>query len=138
MDASFLGNWAVDKSKTAGLEEFGKAMAFSEEKIATYKNLDYSFALSVDGETYTINIDFKGVVPAKSYSMKLGEEIDYESMDGYSAKLTITFEGGKVVESYVYGEKDLKWSVTRSVEGDVMTATTKLGDAVLTQVLNRA
>lgn len=113
-------------------------MGFSDEKIEKYKKLDYSFALSADGDSYTINIDFKGAVPNKSYTLKLGEEIDYQSMDGYTAKLTLTFVDGKAVESYVYGEKDLKWTVTRSVEGDVMTAQTKLGDAVLTQVLNRA
>merc|ERR1711935_558385 len=102
-------------------------MGFSEEKIEQYKKLDYQVTLSVDGETYTVNIDFKGMVPAKAYTLKLGETIDYTSMDGHTAKLTLTFEDNKAVENYVYGEKDIKWSVTRAVEGDVMTAVTLLG-----------
>lgn len=137
MDPSFMGTWQLDQSKTSGLDEFGKAMGFSEEKIENYKKLDYSFTLSLDGEVYTVAIDFKGLVPNKSYSLKLNEEIDYQSMDGYTAKLTLSYENGKAVESYVYGDKDLKWSVTRSVEGSVMTAVTKLGDATLTQCLNK-
>merc|ERR1712154_584425 len=137
MDPSFMGNWQVDQSKTNGVEAFGKAMGFSEEKIENYKKLDYQVTLSESGDTYTVNIDFKGLVPNKSYSLKLGETIDYTSMDGYTAKLTLTFADGAATESYVYGEKDIKWSVTRTVSGDVMTAVTNLGEATLTQQLNR-
>merc|ERR1712098_204131 len=112
-------------------------MGFSEEKIETYKKLNYSFTLSVDGDVYTVAIDFKGAVPNKSYSLKLNEETDYQSMDGYVAKLTLSYTDGKAVESYSYGEKNLKWTVTRSVSGGVMTAVTKIGDATLTQCLNK-
>ncbi|XP_059157660.1 uncharacterized protein LOC131942016 [Physella acuta] len=137
MDPSFLGTWEVDNSKTTGLEEFGKTMGFSEEKIEKYRQLKYALTISLDGDKYKIEIDFKGAVPNTIYEVKLGEEIDYKSIDGYTAKLTLTVEDGKSVESYFYAEKELRWTVTRSVEGDVMNAVTKLGDAVLSQVLNR-
>ncbi|KAK0065658.1 fatty acid-binding protein liver [Biomphalaria pfeifferi] len=113
-------------------------MGFSEEKIALYRELVYSFTISKDGDTYKIEIDFKGKAPNAVYELQLGQEVDYKSIDGYTAKLTLTVEDGKSVESYYYGDKDLKWTVTRSVEGNVMTAVTKLADTELTQKLNKA
>ncbi|CAL1525856.1 unnamed protein product [Lymnaea stagnalis] len=131
MDSGFFGTWEVDNSKTTGLEEFGKVMGFSEEKIQKYKELQYSVTLSLDGETYKIVIDFKGKVPNATYELKLGEEVDYKSIDGYTAKLTLSVVDGKSVETYVYAEKSLTWTVTRTVDGDVMTAvsTTSLWSA---------
>ncbi|CAG5131441.1 unnamed protein product [Candidula unifasciata] len=137
MDPSFLGVWQVDQSKTIGLEDFAKVMGFSPEKTEKYKNLDYTVTISQDGEIYKIAIDFKGAVPSASYSLRLGEEIDYNTIDGQKAKLTLTVENGKTVESYYYAEKDLRWTVTRAVKGSVMTAVTRLGDATLTQILNK-
>ncbi|KAH9496607.1 hypothetical protein Btru_011127 [Bulinus truncatus] len=122
MDPSFVGTWEVDKSKTTGLEEFGKQMGFSEEKVQLYRDLVYSFTISQSGDLYKIEIDFKGKVPSAVYELQLGQEVDYKSIDGYTAKLTLTVEDGKTVESYYYGDKELKWTVTRSVSGDVMTA----------------
>ncbi|BFZ05747.1 hypothetical protein BsWGS_08786 [Bradybaena similaris] len=137
MDPSFLGVWQVDQSKTTGLEDFAKVMGFSAEKTEKYRNLDYTVTISQDGDVYKIAIDFKGAVPNASYSLKIGEQIDYNTIDGHKAKLTLTVEGGRTVESYHYAEKDLRWTVTRAVEGSVMTAVTKLGDATLTQTLNK-
>jgi hypothetical protein len=93
--------------------------------------------VSQDGDVYKIEVDFKGAVPNASYSLKVGEEIDYKSIEGFTAKLKLSVDGDKSVETYFYAEKGLKWTVTRSVEGDVMTAVTQIGDAVLTQALNR-
>jgi len=83
-------------------------------------------------------VDFKSALPVNPvYSLAVGEEIDYKSIDGYTAKLTLSVEGGNSVENYVYAEKGIKWTVTRTVVGDVQTAVTKVGSATLTQVLNR-
>lgn len=43
-----------------------------------------------------------------------------------SRQLTLSVDGGKSVENYVYAEKGLKWTVVRSVEGNVMTAVSYL------------
>uniref|UniRef100_A0A0B6ZZK4 Lipocalin/cytosolic fatty-acid binding domain-containing protein n=1 Tax=Arion vulgaris TaxID=1028688 RepID=A0A0B6ZZK4_9EUPU len=137
LNPNVLGTWQVDLSKTAGLDDFARVMGFTPERTEKYKNLDYTVSISKDGDTYKIEVDFKGAVPKASYSLKIGQEIDYKSVDGYTAKLTLSVEDGKSVESYVYAEKGLKWTVTRSVEGNVMIAVTKIGDAVLTQTLNK-
>lgn len=43
--------------------------------------------ISQDGDVYKIAIDFKGAVPNASYSLKIGEEIDYNTIDGHKAKV---------------------------------------------------
>ena len=137
LDPSQLGVWQVDLSKTTGLEDFAKVMGFSPEKTEKYRKLDYSVSVSQEGNKYKINVDFKGAVPNASYVLGVGEEIDYKSIDGYTAKLTLSVDGNKSVETYVYAEKGLQWTVTRTVSGNVMTAVTRVGSATLTQVLNK-
>lgn len=60
---------------------------FSAEKTEKYRNLDYTVTISQDGDVYKIAIDFKGAVPNASYSLKIGEEIDYNTIDGHKAKV---------------------------------------------------
>lgn len=60
---------------------------FSAEKIEKYRNLDYSISITKDGDSYKIEVDFKGAAPNASYSLRVGEEIDYKSIDGYTAKV---------------------------------------------------
>ncbi|CAG5125163.1 unnamed protein product [Candidula unifasciata] len=137
LNPNILGTWQVDLSKTTGLEDFARVMAFTPERTERYRNLDYAVTVSQEGDAYKIEVDFKGAVPNASYTLKVGETIDYKSVEGYTAKLTLTVENGQPVETYVYTEKNISWKVTRKVEGDVMTAVTTVGDATLTQVLNR-
>ncbi|BFZ20378.1 hypothetical protein BsWGS_23417 [Bradybaena similaris] len=137
LNPNVLGTWQVDLSKTTGLEDFARVMGFPPERTERYRKLDYAVTVSQSGDAYKIDVDFKGAVPNSSYTLKVGETIDYKSIEGYTAKLTLTVENGKSVETYVYTEKNISWKVTRSVEGNVMTAVTEVGDATLTQVLNR-
>ncbi|GFO49552.1 fatty acid-binding protein [Plakobranchus ocellatus] len=135
MDSSFIGSWKLDPSKNVGMEAFGKAMGLPPDQVENYNKLSYVVTMTQDGEKFTVSVDFAGAMPNRSYTMKLGETIDYNSAAGVTAKLTVTMDNGKVLETYENEEKKTKWTVQRSVAGNEMTAVTKLGDATLTQVL---
>ncbi|XP_076455197.1 fatty acid-binding protein, heart-like [Babylonia areolata] len=135
MADSFIGKWKVDVASTTGLEEFGAAIGFSEERMTTYRKLVYTIEFSVAGDTYTATVSFEADIPAQTYAFKMGEAFDYKSIDGTSPKLTITMDGGKMVEDYKLGEKE--WRTIRQVDGSVMTSTTSFADKAIVQKLNK-
>jgi len=138
MADAFIGKWQVDLASTAGLEEFGAAIGFNEERIQTYKNLSYVIEFSTAGDTFTATVTFAvESIPAQSYSFKLGETFDYNAIDGTKPKLTITVEGGKIVEKYNLEDKDKQWETVREVAGTVMTTTTTYSGKSVTQKLNK-
>ncbi|GFR78573.1 fatty acid-binding protein [Elysia marginata] len=134
---SFLGSWKLDPSKNVGMEVFGKAMGLSQEQIDNYNKLSYVVNMTKDGDSYTVAVDFGGALPNRSYTIKLGETVDYSSPAGVNAKLTVVVDGDKLVETYINEEKNTKWIVQRTVSGSEMTAITTLGDAKLTQGLTK-
>nr|KAG5699845.1 hypothetical protein BaRGS_034619 [Batillaria attramentaria] len=92
----------------------------------------------VFGDTFTASVEFAAEgVPAQKYSFKLGETFDYQSIDGTKPKLTITLEGGKIVENYKLEDKDREWQTTREVDGDVMTSTTTFAGKSVVQKLKK-
>ncbi|KAL8559110.1 hypothetical protein ACOMHN_008298 [Nucella lapillus] len=136
MAESFLGKWKVDLATTTGLDDFGAAIGFSEERIEKYRTLVYVIEFSASGDGYTATVSFEvGNIPAQTYSFKLGEEFDYRSIDGTSPKLTIKMDGGKMVEDYKLTDKE--WRTVRDVAGAVMTSTTSFGGKSMVQKLNK-
>ncbi|MCI3311099.1 lipocalin/fatty-acid binding family protein [Escherichia coli] len=125
-------------ASTTGLEEFGAAMGFSQERIAIYRALSYVVEFTgVDG-TYTARVEFDGgKIPDQVYSFKIGETIEYKSIEGEKPKLTVTLDGDKIVESYVLEEKNKQWTNVREVVGDTMTSTTTCDGKSVVQKLNR-
>jgi len=137
MAEAFVGKWKVDLSSTTGLEDFGAAIGFSQERIETYKKLSYTVDFSGSGDAFTVSVTFDAPgVPAQSYSFKLGQQFDYQSIDGTKPKLTITMEGGNFVESYELGGK--AWKTVRSIAGNQMTSTTTFDGKSVCQKLNKA
>jgi len=136
MAASFAGKWALDLASTTGLEEFGAAIGFSQERMETYKKLVYTIEFSQSGDGFTATVSFAGgAIPSQTYSFKLGEAFDYKSIDGTSPKLTITMDGGKMVEEYKLADKE--WKTVREIAGTVMTSTTTFGGKSIVQKLNK-
>ncbi|PVD22458.1 hypothetical protein C0Q70_18272 [Pomacea canaliculata] len=88
MVEAVLGKWQVDLDSTTGLEEFGAAIGFSEQRIETYRKLSYTLELSGAGDTFTATVVFDAEgIPPQTYSFKLGETIDYNAIDGTKPKL---------------------------------------------------
>lgn len=61
---------------------------FNPERTERYRKLDYAVTVSQVGDSYKIDVDFKGAVPNSSYTLKVGETIDYKSIEGYTAKVS--------------------------------------------------
>lgn len=138
MADAFIGKWQVDLESTTGLDEFGAAIGFSAERIETYRKLPYNIEFTTSGDTFTANVTFAvESIPAQNYSFKLGETFDYNSIDGTKPKLTITLEGGKIVENYKLEDKDREWQTIREVSGTVMTSTTTFAGKSVVQKLNK-
>ncbi|KAK7094498.1 fatty acid-binding protein, intestinal-like [Littorina saxatilis] len=139
MADAFIGKWKVDLSSTTGLDDFGAAIGFSAERIETYRKLSYTLEFTKTGDTFTATVTFDAEgIPSQTYSFKLGETFDYNSIDGTKPKLTITEEGGKIVEKYKLEDKDKEWETVREISGGVMTSTTTYGGKSVVQKLNKA
>lgn len=136
MAESVLGKWQVDLSSTTGLEDFGTAMGFPPERIEMFRALSYTVEFSLAGDTYTGVVNFANdALPLKNYTFKLGETFDYHAVDGTVPKLTVTIEGGNMVEKYQLGDKE--WHTVRQVDGSVMTSITTFAGKSVTQKLNK-
>ena len=62
---------------------------FSAERIETYRKLSYTVEFSKSGDTFTATVTFASdTIPAQSYSFKLGETFDYNSIDGTKPKVS--------------------------------------------------
>ncbi|XP_076436412.1 fatty acid-binding protein, liver-like isoform X2 [Babylonia areolata] len=136
MVEAVLGKWQVDLSTITGLDEFGAAMGFQAEQIEMFRKLSYTVEFSLAGDTYTSVVAFAtDAVPVQTYTFQLGQTFDFHAADGTTPKLTVSVDGGKLVEKYKLGDKE--WETVREVDGNVMTSTTTFVGKSVTQKLNK-
>ena len=54
-----------------------------------YRKLSYSLEFTTSGDTFTASVTFAAdAVPPQTYSFKLGETFDYNSIDGTKPKVS--------------------------------------------------
>ncbi|XP_076454627.1 fatty acid-binding protein, heart-like [Babylonia areolata] len=135
MAEAFVGKWTVDLSSMTGLEEFAAATGMTAEKLEQLGKLSYFLEFSVSGETITATVGYDADIPTRTYTFKPGDTFDFHTVDGSVPKLTVTMEGGRMVEDYKLGEGS--WQTVREVDGNVMTSTTTARGASAVQKLNK-
>ncbi|XP_012942593.1 fatty acid-binding protein 10-A, liver basic [Aplysia californica] len=136
---AYHGSWKIDIAQTKNMDEFLKAAGFPAEVAKEFVAREWSVTYGGDGSKVTVEVKVlnRPNLPVRNYVFEMGKEIEIEGVDGDKTLSTVSWDGGKFLETHKASNGAFEFNMTREAKGDKMFIVSKIKDTTLEEVYVR-